>query len=94
MKTLAFLANGRRIKRHKSMEVPNIRYWDIYECYSRPSIFKVKAWEEIVKVISKNNGQVGIINYTTRFFTCGGYFFNNGKKVHFILTEKYLYYNY
>ena len=95
MKTLAYLANGRRIKRIKSMEVPKVKYWNFYECYPKPSKGKAKAWHEIVKAVYKNNGKAGVLSFNQNFFTCGGYVIDEKyRKVHFILTEKYLYYTY
>lgn len=95
MKTLEYLANGRHIKRRKNMIIPKVKYWNFYDCYSKPSTNKVKAWCEIVKAVYKNNGKVGVISFNQNFFICGGYVIDEKyRKVHFILTGKYLYYTY
>lgn len=95
MKTLECLANGRHIKSCKNMKIPDVKYWNFYDCYPKPSKDKAKVWYEIVKAVYKNNGQVGVIGFNQNFFTCGGYVIDEKyRRVNFILTGKYLYYTY
>ena len=67
----------------------SVKGYSVYDVYERPSIYKVKAENEILKEMEDLNGYgYHIISYNTCMFTCGYYYKDDLGRVHFVYHTK------
>lgn len=66
-----------------------MKYYSVYDCYAKPSIYKVNAERDIIEEMNSLNGYgYHIISYSIFMFTCGYYYNDENGKKHFVYHTK------